>query len=145
MSSLQPGVKTWISGTLGIKAMAFSEFELKRIDKSVGLLCNDKVPAHIRNQLRFEYEIDGQNVLIWEVRPAWNDPSSESKMGVAKFRFIKSRNIWKLYWMRQDLKWHAYDPESNSGDLPKLVDIVRNDESRRVWSLSLSPEIGTTY
>ncbi len=26
-----------------------------------------------------------------------------------KIQCIKSRNIWKLYWMRSDLKWHGYD------------------------------------
>lgn len=62
--------------------MAFPEFELKRIDKSVGSLCNEKVPAHIRNQLRFEHEIDGQNVLIWEIRPVWNDPENAADLDV---------------------------------------------------------------
>jgi len=32
----------------------------------------------------------------------------------AKIQCIKSRNIWKLYWMRRDLKWHGY------GEYPSL-------------------------
>ncbi len=91
--------------------MAFSEIELKRIDNLVGDLCRRKSPAHIRDQLRFDYDISQHNVHIWEVRPAYNDPNVETRHGVAKFQYIRTKRIWKLYWMRADLKWHGYNPD----------------------------------
>ncbi|MFZ5430428.1 MAG: DUF3024 domain-containing protein [Bacteroidota bacterium] len=30
---------------------------------------------------------------------------------IAKARFIASRNIWKVYWMRASGKWETYKPE----------------------------------
>lgn len=34
---------------------------------------------------------------------------------VAKLKFILSANKWRLYWQREDLKWHEY-PELSSSD-----------------------------
>ena len=108
--------------------MAFSEIELKRVEKLVGDLCRRRTPEHLRDELRFEYEIDGHSILIWEIRPRWDDPAATFKMGVAKLRLFRSRNEWKLYWMRRDLKWHEYDPERNIGGLDDLVEEVEIDQ-----------------
>ncbi len=108
--------------------MAFSEIEMKRIDSLVGETCRSKVPAHLRDQLRFEYKLEGQSVTVWEVRPRFDKPEEETWHGVAKFRYYKSRARWSLYWMRQDLKWHRYDPAEETHDLAKLVAIVEADE-----------------
>ena len=109
--------------------MAFSEIELKKIDKLVGRLCDKKSPPHIRDQLRFEYDISGHNVHIWEIRPVYFDPTQETKHGVAKFQFIRTKNRWKLYWMRADLKWHAYEPDPGQSltDLGEQVAEVETD------------------
>jgi DUF3024 family protein len=109
--------------------VAFSEIELKKIDKLVGGLCRSKTKPDIRDQLRFEYEIKNHNVYIWEVRPVFFDPTQETKHGVARFQFIRTRNRWKLYWMRADLKWHAYEPEPGQAmtDLKEQVAEVEND------------------
>ncbi len=40
----------------------------------------------------------------------------------AKIQYIKSRNIWKLYWMRSDLKWHGYDEYSSFETAIKEID-----------------------
>ena len=29
---------------------------------------------------------------------------------VAKTTYVKIQDIWKIYWMRQDLKWQGYEP-----------------------------------
>jgi hypothetical protein len=108
--------------------VAFSEFELKRIDSVMRTISIDKVPKHLRDQLRFEYEVKGHAVTVWEIRPAWNDPTQETKMGVARFRYTRKSDSWKLYWMRKDLKWHAYDPDVNIGRLESLVAEVDRDE-----------------
>ena len=109
--------------------MAFSEIELKRIDKLIGGMCRAKSPPHIADQLRFEYEISGHNAIVWEIRPVYFDPSRETKHGVAKFQYIRSRNTWKLYWMRADLKWHGYDPDPKQklNELQEQIEEVERD------------------
>jgi hypothetical protein len=41
-------------------------------------------PVHIRSQLDLLYKIENQNVLIFEVRPVWNNPKEKMKLPVAK-------------------------------------------------------------
>ena len=49
-------------------------------------------------------------------------------MGVARFRFIRSRGVWQLCWMRRDLKWHPYDDTAPTRVLAAFVAIVEADE-----------------
>ena len=108
--------------------MAFDDLELKRIDNSVGALCRRRTRPDLRHELEFIYEIDGHNVSVYEVRPAWRDPSQKTKLGVARFKYVRSRNEWRLYWMRRDLKWHRYNvEEAQSKRLEPLVRVVEED------------------
>lgn len=111
--------------------MAFDELTLQRIERAVGGLCRSRTNPKFADQLRFEYEISGHAVSVYEIRPDWRDASQETKMGIARFRHIKTRGEWRLYWMRQDLKWHLYDPDvSISTQLESLVSVVEQDEWR---------------
>lgn len=108
--------------------MAFSEIELKRIDRTVGDLCRRySLPEHA-NELRFVYRIDGHALSIYEERPPWRGSGPWTSRGVARFRFSRARGFWTLFWMRQDSKWHRYEPEPPSGDLAGLVRVVEADE-----------------
>jgi hypothetical protein len=46
---------------------------------------------------------------------------------VAKATHIKSRHIWKIYWMRADLKWHRYDPLAAVSTIDDLIVEVDRD------------------
>ena len=108
--------------------MAFSELELKRIDKTVSDLCRRLSPPEHAHELRTAYEVVGHAVTIFEVRPAWDDPSEWMHNPVARLRFARTTGEWTLYWMRADLKWHVYDPEPMPTDLASLVAIVDQDK-----------------
>jgi len=108
--------------------MAFNEIELRRIDKHVGGLCRGMTRPELRHELEFVYKVSGHSVSIYEVRPAWRDPARKIKMGVARFRYIRARDEWRLYWMRKDLKWHRYDTgKAAARELKDLVRIVAED------------------
>lgn len=107
--------------------MAFSDIELQRIKREVGGLCEKRSPAHLKNKLRIEYKIEGQSVILYEVRPQWDDPKIFRDHPFAKITFVKSRNIWKLYWRRADLKFHKYDPKKSSSQLSDLVKEIDKD------------------
>jgi len=108
--------------------MVFAEIELARVDKSVGGLCRRRTRPEIRDQLRLEYSVQRHDVELFEVRPHWKDPGEELQTPIAKFRFVRTVNEWRLYWMRQDLKWHSYEPFPASPSLNELVDAVYRDE-----------------
>ena len=107
--------------------MSFSEFELKYIDNTVGNLCKKRSPVHLRDQLRTVYVVKGHDVSMYEERPYWRDPREWTSSGIAKFKYIRNQNVWKLYWMRADRKWHLYGAFPESTRLEELVTEVDND------------------
>jgi len=108
--------------------MALAEIELARIKKYVGSFCARRSPIHIRDKLSLEYLIKNQDVLIYERRPKWNDPTSTTESSVAKLRYVRKSNEWKLYWQRANMKWYAYEPFPSSNDLEKIVDVIDQDK-----------------
>ena len=107
--------------------MAFTEFELKYIESTVGEMCKRRSPVHLKDQLRTVYVVKGHDVIVYEERPRWNNPQEWTSTGVAKFKYIKNQNVWKLYWLRRDLKWHLYGALPESTTINKLVMEVDKD------------------
>jgi hypothetical protein len=107
--------------------MPFSEIELKRIDGVVEPFCRRRSPVHASHQVRTEYRVKGQDVLIVEVRVVWDDPTKWMEYTVAKIRFNRSAGKWRLLWQRASLKWQAYEPLAESRDLAVLVEEIDRD------------------
>jgi hypothetical protein len=82
----------------------------------------------IRHQLDIGYEIIDQSVILQEIRPAWRNPSEIQRTGYAKATFVKDKNIWKVYWLRADLKWHSYKPKPTVRQLSEFLKLVDEDE-----------------
>ena len=82
----------------------------------------------IRNELDIGYEIKGQSIILHEIRPVWNNPTEKVKEDYAKATFVKKKNIWKVFWLRADLKWHAYPPKPTVKNLANFLKLVDEDE-----------------
>lgn len=109
--------------------MALSEFEYKRTGKLVGeFVERRRPPAHIRPQLDFAFRIERQSVVLFEVRPRWRGaPGETMEQPCAKPTYVKARASWRIYWMRADLKWHAYPPCPEVRDLESFLRVVNED------------------
>jgi hypothetical protein len=120
-------------GTLKVGGVvAFNELELKRIDRTVGELCRRCSPPEHADELRTVHDVEGHTVSMYEERPPWRGEGEWTRMGVARFRYFRSRDEWQLYWMRQDLRWHLYSPKDEMPrDLPALVALVDADAKGR--------------
>lgn len=108
--------------------MAFSELDLKRIDKLVGGLCRRRTRPELAAQLKFVYEVDGQSVVLFEERPDWRDAAKRRRRAFAKLRYVRTSGLWTLYWKRADRRWYAYRPAAPTTDLAALVAVVDQDE-----------------
>jgi hypothetical protein len=108
--------------------MPLSEFQIKLIEKEVGGLCHRRTPEHARDQLEYVYKLEKQDVLIFEVRPVFKDPDKKSEMPFAKIKFLKSRNLWKLYWQRANGSWLQYESPGESKDISTLVKAIDEDQ-----------------
>ena len=107
--------------------MAFTDIDHQRIKNEVGGLCSRRSPAHLKDKVRLEYEIEKQNVVIYEIRPVWNNPSEITKSPMAKLTYVNSKKIWKLYWKRANMKWKNYESKESSKEIRTLVQEIDND------------------
>lgn len=108
--------------------MAFSIEEMARIDHLVGDWCIQRVPPELKNKIDHDYEINGQAVIIFEVRPLWRGkPSEITSSPFVKFSYIKASNYWQIYWFRASGKWQSYEPDPVARNLESALEIVETD------------------
>jgi len=109
--------------------MAFSKSTKNRIEKVMDeYLKRSRPPLHIRDQLDIGYRIENQSVEIFEIRPAFNKPGEIVEIPVSKATYVKRSGIWKIYWMKSDLKWHRYEPTPDVDDLESFLSIIEEDQ-----------------
>jgi hypothetical protein len=113
--------------------MAFSELELELIDKVVGGLCREMNRPEFKDELSIEYRIDRTDIIVFERRPAFQNPTETIEIPAAKLKYIRTKEEWRLYWMRGDLKWHAYNPKNKSVKLSYLIAEIRSDPYGCFW------------
>ena len=109
--------------------MSFSEIEAARIRKALdAFMANRRPPPHIRGELDFGSTISGHSVEVFEVRPAWRGkPGEKVERPFAKTTFVRARGVWRVFWMRQDLKWHEYQPMPEVKTIEAFFDLVSED------------------
>ena len=84
-------------------------------------------PPHIRKEYDLGYRIHNQSVEIFEIRPEWRNPASKIEIPVAKSTYVKTQKCWKIYWQRQDLKWHSYQPMPEVSFFEEFLSVVNED------------------
>jgi hypothetical protein len=107
--------------------MAFAELELGRVNRVVGEFCRRKSPQKLHDRVRIEFRVEGHEVLIYETRPAFRDPSHWVEQGVAKLRFVRTAGEWRLFWQRASLRWQSYEPLASSRDIEILLVEIDRD------------------
>jgi len=114
--------------------MAFSEFEQKRIEKTVAAYVEGKRPQpHLRAQLDIEFRIRGQSVEIIETRAGYRADLGTLEHPVAKATYVKTKGWWRVFWRRADLKWHGYDPMPTVPTIGEFLKVVDADPYHCFW------------
>lgn len=109
--------------------MALNDIERKRIEKAVGAFVDRlRPPPHIRPKLDLGFRISGQSVELFEIRPQWNRPDVKRQSSFAKATFVRTRGVWRVFWMRADLKWHGYEPAPEVARVEDFLAVVEKDE-----------------
>jgi hypothetical protein len=87
-------------------------------------------PLHTRPKLDLGYRITGQGVERLEIRPNWLDSSQQQQHSVATATYVRTKDRWRVVWMRRDLKWHGYVPSLEVRSLEAFLAVVRTQEHR---------------
>jgi hypothetical protein len=108
--------------------MAFSEIETKKTEKAMAAFMEKRrPPIHIRSKLDLGYRISGHSVELFEIRPRYDNPEITLEHDFAKTTYVRAQRLWRIFWMRADLKWHSYEPVPEVKSIEKFLEIVDQD------------------
>lgn len=114
--------------------MGFSETDLKKIDKEMKSFINRHMtPAEIDNDVDIKYVIEKDSLTIYEVSPAWDNPSETIEVPIAKATYVKDSDTWKIFRLKDDDKWHKYDQAPEVKKFSEFLDIVEEDKQGYFW------------
>lgn len=114
--------------------MPFTEEERALHEKQMAEFVEKHRPAvEIRNEVDLAFRIDGQSIVIYEVRRHWKDASRRIESAIAKTTFVRTTWNWKVFWMRRDLKWHSYPVQPIAKSLTEFLDLVEEDVKGCFW------------
>ena len=82
------------------------DFTKIRITKIMENYTENKIPKHLQNQIKMIFKIRGNNVTLFEERPAYKG-EGWTQFDIAQFRL--DQNKWKVYWRDSKDKWHWVD------------------------------------
>ena len=67
--------------------MTFNDIELQRIKKIVGGFCEERIPDHLRSQIKVFYEVRGYDVKIIESRPDFMRNYEWTETPIARLKY----------------------------------------------------------
>jgi hypothetical protein len=121
--------RAFSTGSLGGNNMPLNDIERKRIENAVAAFIQKRrPPAHVRPRLDYGFRLAGQSVELFEVRPQFDRPEVKRESSFAKATFVHTKGVWRVYWMRSDLKWHSYEHRLEVSAIADFLAVVQKDE-----------------
>jgi len=105
----------------------------RSIDDMLNAFCAKRVPAHLHDQIRLDFQFRGDSVTLYEERPAYFNPRQWVKTVVAQFRYSSSSNTWTLYCADRNSRWHKYMDTEATPDFHSLLDEINEDPTGIFW------------
>lgn len=114
--------------------MAFTDAERRRHERLVAkYIERRRPPEELRDKIDLSFRIEGQSIVIFTIRPVWLQPDQKHESPAAKAIFVRTKNNWKVFWMRADLKWHVYPPKPTVKTLGQFLKLVEEDKYCCFW------------
>ena len=95
------------------------------LDAKLSSWCDALVPAHIRDELRYEHGIREDAATIFEVRPHWDEKPGSTQRPCAQIRY--EDDLFVLYCADRDARWHVFEPVAPTRDLDEILAAVEED------------------
>ena len=101
----------------------------------VAILCRERCPDELRDQVRLEYDVRGDTITIVECRAPWRPDYGPdwTRSKIAQLRYDASSDTWRLYWRDSRERWLAYDGPSPARDVGPLLAEIGEDPHGCFW------------
>ncbi len=110
------------SKTHDVKTIDFIHSQIKNFVEDM------RPPKEIRNQLDIGYKYEKFTLEIFEIRPHFELKDKIIHSSFARTKFNKSKNCWKVYWMRASGKWELYEPNPELDHIKDFFTLVDEDK-----------------
>jgi hypothetical protein len=108
--------------------MALPENELREcLAATGGFLERRRPPPKFRELVDLHVEISGSEVVIYEIRARHQNKNEKVRSHIAKIKWVATQKVWRLFWMRSDLKWHAYPRLPKAAEINSLIAEIEKD------------------
>jgi hypothetical protein len=109
--------------------MNVSTLDRTTISKTVrAFLKNRRPELALRSKLDYGFRYFEQSVELVEIRPRMGGKPGKAEHAFAKATYVKPKRIWKIYWMRANLRWHPYEPPTVRS-LEAFLKLVNEDKN----------------
>jgi hypothetical protein len=98
--------------------------------------CEERVPPHVRDQVRVECDVAPRHLTIVESRPP---PRREgtgpewTRFPIARLRYTQANRTWSLYWRDRNLRFHRYEQLPPSPHIDDLLQEIDRDPTAIFW------------
>lgn len=96
---------------------------------------NARLPEHVRDQTRYEFDTSPHAVTIFDCRPPWKPELGPdwTRLIVAQLRFTVVGNLWSLYWRDSSEVFHPYFEFDVRPDVSDLLAEIDRDPTAIFW------------
>lgn len=104
--------------------MALPQHTRMLVERLLERYCGRHCPPAFERQVRLDFSINGDTVLLQELRPVFGVCSMLRRVDLARFRFRPRDGSWRLdYRLAQPGSWHAYPGASGRAFLHLLAEV----------------------
>jgi hypothetical protein len=112
--------------------VAVPEIDVARIKQ----WADGRVPAHVRDKVWIELDIDARSVTILECRPSWNPGlvgPEPTRSPIARLRYVATRKEWELFWRDRNLRFRRYGLAPAAPQVATLLAEIDADPTCIFW------------
>jgi hypothetical protein len=99
--------------------------------EAVEQYCANRIPPHVRDQIRLEASIRGNGIMIVERRPPWREEFGPewTTQRIARFLYDPATETWSIWWADRNGRWLTYSPQKPTGNVEILLAAIDADTS----------------
>jgi hypothetical protein len=103
-------------------------------DHKIKKYCDNRVPPHVRNEVRLTHKFRGNSITIYEERVPWRKDMKEwTSHSLAQIRYDEKTGKWSLYCADRNSKWHKYYGLGPTQDLDVILNEIDKDPTGIFW------------